>query len=188
VEGSSSRRVQSRQGILRRVKPKYHRRKVVWDCISALVRAGFTAQVAIDRVYQLYGKNTKFTRISNRMNETRSSSWHRASIVAGLKISIRLILILLFMDTSLHDNYNKLTREAAKGAQHHRDNYILLLFASLSSSLLVISAESNNYLYFLDGTDLVSWFSTRLMSFLLAVLDLGVEVCRRILRSPTPTT
>jgi hypothetical protein len=140
VEGSSSRRVQSRQGILRRVKPKYHRRKVVWDCISALVRAGFTAQVAIDRVYQLYGKNTKFTRISNRMNETRSSSWHRASIVAGLKISIRLILILLFMDTSLHDNYNKLTREAAKGAQHHRDNYILLLFASLSSSLLVISA------------------------------------------------
>jgi hypothetical protein len=37
-----------------RAKHKYHRRKVVWDCIAAVVRAGFTAQVAIDRVYQVY--------------------------------------------------------------------------------------------------------------------------------------
>jgi hypothetical protein len=33
-------------------KHKYHRREVVWDCIAELaVRAGFTPEVAIDRVY-----------------------------------------------------------------------------------------------------------------------------------------
>jgi hypothetical protein len=50
-----------------RVKHKYHRRKVIWDCIGALVRAGFTAQVAIDRVYLVYGENTTVTRIINQM-------------------------------------------------------------------------------------------------------------------------
>ena len=37
-----------------RVKHKYCRRKI----IAARVRAGFTAQVAIDRSYQVYGENT----------------------------------------------------------------------------------------------------------------------------------
>jgi hypothetical protein len=56
-----------------RAKHKYHRRKVVWDCIAALVRAGFTAQVAIDHVYQVYGENTTVTRIINRMKEDRQA-------------------------------------------------------------------------------------------------------------------
>ncbi len=34
-----------------KVKFKYSRRKVVWDVIAARVRAGETAQVAIDRIY-----------------------------------------------------------------------------------------------------------------------------------------
>jgi hypothetical protein len=65
-----------------KVKHKYHRRKVVWDCIATLIRAGVMAQVAIDRVYQVYGANTTVTRIIQ--DKARSSSWHHASIVAGL--------------------------------------------------------------------------------------------------------
>jgi hypothetical protein len=59
-----------------RVKHKYHRSKVIWHCIAALVRAGFTAQVAIDRVYQVYGENTTVTIITYRMKQDR-----RAGIV-----------------------------------------------------------------------------------------------------------
>jgi hypothetical protein len=54
-----------------RAKHKYHRRKVVWDCVAGLVRAGFTAQVAIDRVYQVYGEGTTVTTIINRMKQDR---------------------------------------------------------------------------------------------------------------------
>jgi hypothetical protein len=49
-----------------RAKHKYHRRKVVWDYIAALVRADFSSQVAIDRVY---GENTTVTTIINRMKQ-----------------------------------------------------------------------------------------------------------------------
>jgi hypothetical protein len=53
---------------------KYHRRKVVWDCIAELVRAGFTSQVAIDHVYQVYGEKSTVTRsITNRMKEDRQN-------------------------------------------------------------------------------------------------------------------
>jgi hypothetical protein len=54
-----------------RAKHKYHRRKVVWDCVAGLVRAGFTAQVAIDRVYQVYGEGTTVTTIINRVKQDR---------------------------------------------------------------------------------------------------------------------
>ncbi len=47
-----------------RVKHKYHQRKIVWDCISLQVRAGVTAQVAIDCVYIVYGVNTTVTTIT----------------------------------------------------------------------------------------------------------------------------
>jgi hypothetical protein len=54
-----------------RVKHKYHRRKAVWDCISALVRAGFTARVAIDRIYTVYGIDTPVTSIINQLKRDR---------------------------------------------------------------------------------------------------------------------
>jgi hypothetical protein len=61
------------------VKHKYYRRKVIWDCISALVRAGLTAQVAIDRIYDVYGPNTPFTRIINQLKrDTHSGKLHRS--------------------------------------------------------------------------------------------------------------
>ena len=50
-----------------RVKHKYHRRKLIWDCVSRLVRAGLTAQVACDRMHQVYGEGSPVTTIINRM-------------------------------------------------------------------------------------------------------------------------
>ena len=54
-----------------RVKFKYSRRKVVWDCISTLVRSGMTANVAIDHIYQVYGANATVTQVVNRMRRDR---------------------------------------------------------------------------------------------------------------------
>ena len=59
-----------------KVKDKFHRRKAVWDCVATLVRAGLTAQVAIDRIHHIYGENTTVTNIINRMKQDR-----RAGIV-----------------------------------------------------------------------------------------------------------
>jgi hypothetical protein len=56
-----------------KVKYKYSRRKVVWDCISTLVGAGLTSQVAIDRIYQVYGENTAMTKIINMMKHDRQA-------------------------------------------------------------------------------------------------------------------
>jgi hypothetical protein len=80
-------------------------KKVVWDCIAALVRAGFTSQVTIDRVYQVYGENTTVTRIINRMKADRQAGMVHPSLQVQL-ISIRLIRILLF--TSLYDNFTSI--------------------------------------------------------------------------------
>ena len=54
-----------------KVKYNYHRRKVVWDAIAALVRAGHTSDVAIDRIYEIYGQNQSVTAIINRMRRDR---------------------------------------------------------------------------------------------------------------------
>ena len=56
-----------------RVKHKYNRRKVVWDCISELVHGGLTAQVAINCIYQVYGENKTTTTIINRMKADRKA-------------------------------------------------------------------------------------------------------------------
>jgi hypothetical protein len=56
-----------------KVKHKHHRRKIVWDCIATLVPY-VTAQIAIDRVYQVYGANTTVTRIINKMKQDRQAS------------------------------------------------------------------------------------------------------------------
>ena len=38
------------------VKFTYSRRKIIWDAIDRMVRSGVTAQVAIDRIYGVYGR------------------------------------------------------------------------------------------------------------------------------------
>jgi hypothetical protein len=49
------------------VKHKYGRRKRVCDIISALIRAGHTVPIAIDRIYTVYGANSSVTLIINRL-------------------------------------------------------------------------------------------------------------------------
>jgi hypothetical protein len=59
-----------------RVKYSYHRRKVVWDKMAELIRAGHTAQTAADLIYQAYGANTPTTRIINQMRRDRQNGGH----------------------------------------------------------------------------------------------------------------
>ena len=42
-------------------KCSYHRRKVVWEKIAELIRAGWTAQAAIDRIHAAYSANASVT-------------------------------------------------------------------------------------------------------------------------------
>jgi hypothetical protein len=55
-----------------RVKYTYHRRKVLWDAVQFQVLAGHTAELGIDRIYTVYGKNTTVSRIINRMRQDRA--------------------------------------------------------------------------------------------------------------------
>jgi hypothetical protein len=57
-------------------KFKYCRRKVVWDCISAFVNAGHLSAVAIDRIYQAYGRNQTVSSIINAMIQDRKRGGH----------------------------------------------------------------------------------------------------------------
>jgi hypothetical protein len=54
-----------------RVKYTYHRRKVVWDQVALMIRAGYTAQTAIDRIYEVHGVNRNVTYIINQMRRDR---------------------------------------------------------------------------------------------------------------------
>ena len=57
-------------------KHKYTRRKVVWDVVKRLTRQGFHARVAIDRIYEAYGRDSTVTTIINRMRvDRRSNTW-----------------------------------------------------------------------------------------------------------------
>jgi hypothetical protein len=54
-----------------RAKYAYHRRKVVWDKIAEKIRAGWTANTAIDAIYNHYGRGTSVTIIINTMRRDR---------------------------------------------------------------------------------------------------------------------
>ena len=59
------------------VKYKYHRRKVVWDMVAELIRSGYTADSACDKIYDVYGKNKTVTQIINLMRlDHRSMGGH----------------------------------------------------------------------------------------------------------------
>jgi len=59
-----------------RVKYTYHRRKVVWDAIAELVRSGWTANTACDRIQEVYGRHLSDTNIVNRMRRDRANGGH----------------------------------------------------------------------------------------------------------------
>jgi len=60
-----------------KVKHKYHRRKIVWDRIRLLINAGYTAQVACDRIYGVYGLSATVTAIINGLKkDIRNNTLH----------------------------------------------------------------------------------------------------------------
>lgn len=49
----------------------YNRRKYVWDIVAELVRAGISADVACDRIHDVYGGNASMTTIINRIRKDK---------------------------------------------------------------------------------------------------------------------
>jgi hypothetical protein len=54
----------------------YCRRKVVWDCISKHVNAGFLAATAIDRILECYGRNQNVSAIITAMVNDKKRGGH----------------------------------------------------------------------------------------------------------------
>ena len=54
----------------------YCRRKVVWDCISLHVHAGYNAATAIDRIMECYGKNQNVSAIIKLMVQDKKRGGH----------------------------------------------------------------------------------------------------------------
>ena len=50
-----------------KVKYLYHRRKVVWERVAEMVRSGYTAHDACNKIYEVYGANLSVTNIINLM-------------------------------------------------------------------------------------------------------------------------
>ncbi len=56
-------------------KFKYSRRKVAWDTVERLVRAGHTAQVAIDNIYDVYG-NLTVSKLISKLRQDNQNGGH----------------------------------------------------------------------------------------------------------------
>ena len=59
-----------------KVRFRYCRRKIVWNAIDRMVRSGSTAQVACDRIYEVYGRGT-VTEIIKLMRKDEREGGHR---------------------------------------------------------------------------------------------------------------
>jgi hypothetical protein len=64
-----------------RSKHKYHRRKIVWDLISGLVRQGHTADVSIDSIYAVYGGQTSVSNIINGLKRDKKNGTMNPNLV-----------------------------------------------------------------------------------------------------------
>ena len=54
-----------------RSKHRYSRRKIVWDTVLGLVRQGHTSELAIDKIYGVYGGQTSVTKIINGLKRDK---------------------------------------------------------------------------------------------------------------------
>lgn len=54
----------------------YYRRNVFWTKVSEMVRAGYTAERAIDRIYLAYGQRLSVTNILNKMIADKKFGGH----------------------------------------------------------------------------------------------------------------
>ena len=57
-------------------KYTFHRRKVVWDKVSEMVRSGWNAVEACHRIYTVYGRSSSVTQIINAMRKDRKTGRH----------------------------------------------------------------------------------------------------------------
>ena len=57
-------------------KYTYHRRKVVWDKVSEMVRSGFTVNEACNSIYSAYGHRSSLTSIINQMRKDKKTGGH----------------------------------------------------------------------------------------------------------------
>ena len=58
-----------------KVKYNYTRRKAVWDTISMLTNSGLHSHVAIDRIYDYYGRDKTVTQVIILMRRDRSNKF-----------------------------------------------------------------------------------------------------------------
>ena len=54
----------------------YSRRKVFWDTVSKLIRAGHTSDSAIDQIYNIYGRSQGVTYILKKLSTDRRNGYH----------------------------------------------------------------------------------------------------------------
>ncbi|ETP49557.1 hypothetical protein F442_04960 [Phytophthora nicotianae P10297] len=54
----------------------YSRRKIFWDVISGFVRAGFTSDVAIDKVYAAYGRQLPVPKVLIALRRDKRQGGH----------------------------------------------------------------------------------------------------------------
>jgi hypothetical protein len=57
-------------------KYRYYRRNVFWMKVSEMIRAGFTAERACDKIYSVYGARLPITRIINAMIRDKKDGGH----------------------------------------------------------------------------------------------------------------
>ena len=67
-----------------KVKHKFHRRKVLWDKISEMVRSGWSADEACNKIYDVYGPHENVTRIINLMKRDKRTGGHPSLRVRAL--------------------------------------------------------------------------------------------------------
>ena len=57
-------------------KYRYYRRNLFWLKVGEMVRAGYTAERACDKIYQAYGANLSVTKIINAMIKDKPRGGH----------------------------------------------------------------------------------------------------------------
>ena len=67
-----------------RVKHVYSRRNVFWHKVSEMIRSGWSAHDACNKIYEVYGANQTITSITNQMRKDRKNGGHPALRVTQL--------------------------------------------------------------------------------------------------------
>ena len=61
-----------------KVKHVYARRNVLWQKVSEMIRSGWSAHDACNKIYDVYGANQTITSITNQMKKDRRNGGHPA--------------------------------------------------------------------------------------------------------------